>query len=227
MGKMVSHDENPCVYCGRVVISGTGIQLRENDIVWHNQCTGSGLKLGRGRYDSLGRVIRTSERATEFIIRKRTKNGGNVIMAEARTGNQLHGRAVPVKFKTTEEIEARINDFFSQHGGPAVDLKKFLGSGHDILRGDEIPLKWAVPRNNFVNPVSIQQAVDRCLRKQEFHRDMLAIQSQGERMNRNPNAKLHESGKAPSFIIWCPGSHMPVVQTFDTDEALAFTGETS
>ena len=36
--------------------------------------------------------------------------------------------------------------------------------------------------------------------------------------NRNTNALLHESGEVSCFIVWSPGSNMPVVQTFDTLE---------
>jgi len=36
--------------------------------------------------------------------------------------------------------------------------------------------------------------------------------------NRNTNALLHESGEVSCFVIWCPGSNLPVSQTFDTLE---------
>lgn len=37
-------------------------------------------------------------------------------------------------------------------------------------------------------------------------------------MNRNPNAEDHATGLKKFFIIWCPGSVRPPVQTFDTAE---------
>lgn len=53
--KVVNEREGPCWYCGRRVSEGEGFNGKGRDVVWHNDCVGSPLRMGRDRhYDKEG-----------------------------------------------------------------------------------------------------------------------------------------------------------------------------